>query len=113
MNSSVLSKLPRELRDEIWRLSLQLSEDVYTFEEDGKPAIDAGVAEQHPLALSQTCKQIRAECHLIFYNLNQFCLDSTVLTRPYQSDTCKMANEPGSKLLKRGSMGEGPIAVLL
>jgi hypothetical protein len=100
MDSSLFSKLPRELRDEIWRLSLQLSEEIFIFDEDGKPAIDAGVAEQHPLALSQTCKQIRTECHLVFYTLNQFCLESTVLTQPYHFSTCKMANEPGFKTFK-------------
>ena len=108
MDSSRLSKLPRELRDEIWRLSLQLYEEVFIFDEDGKPIVDAGVAEQHPLALSQTCKQIRAECHLMFYSLNQFCLESAVLTQPYQFSTCKMANEPGFKTFKAWVDGLSP-----
>lgn len=94
MDSSLLSTLPRELRDEIWGLSLKHSDEVYVFDDDGKPWIDADIAEQHPLALTETCKQIRSECLSMFYSLNIFCLESMALAEPYQLPAYKMADEP-------------------
>ena len=95
MDSSIVQILPRELRDNIWHLTLQLQDEIYIFDDGGKPRVDESVAEQHPLALTETCKQIRFECHSLCYRINDFRLESSILTQPYQLSTCKTLNESG------------------
>ena len=100
MDSSYLQTLPRELRDAIWQLTLQLQDEVYIFDEDDKPHVDESVAEQNPLALTETCQQIRTECHSVFYRNNSFRLESSILTQPYQLSACKTPGESGFKTFK-------------
>lgn len=95
MESSNFQSLPRELRDAIWTFTLQLSEDIHVFDENGVARIDTDVAEQHPLALTQTCRQIRTESQPLFFQLNKFCLESSILTQPYQLSTCKIPDDTG------------------
>lgn len=108
MDSSNLSTLPRELRDDIWHLAVQQSEDVFVIDEDGQAYIDEELAKQYPLALTATCKQVRRECDSAFYKNNTFSLESSVFTRPYHISTCKTLDESGFKTFDKWITQIGP-----
>lgn len=66
-----LLELPGELRNEIWSLALSYPEDV---------AIDCYTQKlltPRPLALTLTCKQIRAECGDLIFRQNDLRLESS------------------------------------
>ena len=81
MDSSPLSKLPQELRDEIYGLSLQLPDDVLINNIGGRLQVSKELKGQKILALTATCKQLRCESLKIFFSMNTFDYQTNVLTR--------------------------------
>ena len=75
MDSSLLGKLPRELRDGVYVLVLHAPNDIHIYDEDGQPSLGDALRIHKPLALTTTCKQIRGESLPLFYAVNRLCLD--------------------------------------
>lgn len=82
MENSLFQKLPRELRDEIYALTLHLDKTIDLKAIDSKPKATCKVTKHKPLALTETCRQIRAECHSLFYSLNHFQVEIEVCADP-------------------------------
>ncbi len=78
MDTSLLVRLPRELRDTIYTYLLYEPGDIKVFlkrdKTSGEPAPTIMYPDRrlHPLILTQTCSQIRQECLVVFYSINTF-----------------------------------------
>jgi len=68
-------KLPAELRNRIYELALLLQISGFTI----RATHDRATSENAPLALTTTCRQIRAEIESMFYSLNKLIMDIPVL----------------------------------
>lgn len=64
MDNSPFARLPPELRDRIWNLTVTGDGGVIHLNED----------KQEHLASTQVCKQINQECHHLYYKNNKFSL---------------------------------------
>lgn len=73
MDASPIAKLSAELRNEIYSLALY----------DDEPR---NLLTDHP-PLLQTCRQIRNECHLVYYALNTFTMTITGDTQGQDSQS--------------------------
>ena len=100
MESSHFNRLPRELRDIIWRLALQREECIYIFDDNGEARIDADTAKQHPLALTATCNQIRDECDAMFFEANCFSIASSTLEQTYKPNMHKQTAGAGMQAFR-------------
>ena len=101
MDHSPLGKLPAELRNKIYELTLRSEEDICLTQrpetnislrryQQQVPACDESSRAYVPnlLALTQTCKRLRAESHIIFFNINSFYFPSNIWTdEPDRLDT--------------------------
>ena len=75
MESSPVGRLPRELRDMIWKLVVpQRGKLVLEIEEDGNIHLVSASPQQNVLALPSVCKQLRLEPLSLFYARNAFVL---------------------------------------
>ena len=81
MDDSPLQMLSPELRNTIYELVLYQPDGVVVSVWDGRPQLKRRAEQRNnPLALTQTCKQVREESVLLFYYINCFQL------RSYQLD---------------------------
>jgi len=64
-------KLPAELRNRTYELALLLQISGFTI----RATHDRATSENAPLALTTTCRQIRAETESMFYSLNKLIMD--------------------------------------
>ncbi len=104
MDRSPLAKLPREVRDEIYRITLH-SDRAGDIEIDltrsGKPKGDEPKlriygSKLHAVlqALTTTCKQARQEMMQTFFEINTFAFRTTILNNAaYWPDSVKSINE--------------------
>jgi len=84
MDNSPLSKLPREIRDEIYTLSLQHDQTITICTSSTKDfAIRSQDVAPHTLALAltKTCKQIHHEALPLFFKTNSFVFFTCILGR--------------------------------
>lgn len=92
MDNSPLAKLPGELRNRIYELALyhpngvrlrEDSTDRYTrHHELAIFGILHKLGHRHVLALAQTCRVVRMECQLLFFQLNDFHVSSSLWDGP-------------------------------
>ncbi|KAK4554393.1 hypothetical protein LTR86_008601 [Recurvomyces mirabilis] len=76
MENSPLSRLPAELRSQIYELALTVAQPIeIKLQHDTKTVKAAGV----PLALTSTCRSIRKETLKLFYSINKFVLRTNYL----------------------------------
>lgn len=93
MDAAPLQKLPAELRNRIYELALYcprgivLDPDRYrpAFWENGKLLYrndyDDPASTHFTLALPATCRQLRADTHMMFYAINKFTISTKCSTR--------------------------------
>lgn len=75
MDASKLAKLPPELREQIYELVLCHHQFHLIHLSSGTPQLSQ-ISGTHPLALAQTCTQIRNESLPIFFRGNHFVLST-------------------------------------
>lgn len=68
MDNSPLSKLPAEIRNEMYDLALKNDNCKIT----RQARLSCGSENKHPLALTQTCRAVRQETQLTFFAVNTF-----------------------------------------
>lgn len=77
MDRSPLAKLPAELRNHVYELALRHPVPLKLYWD---PILDEfhrleAFRPRLPLALTETCQQVRVECTQIFYAINTFIID--------------------------------------
>lgn len=72
MDSSPFARLPAELRTEIWTYALRASHPLEIEENSLHP----DSSDKRLLALTETCKAIRAETRLLFFLVNTFAFEN-------------------------------------
>ncbi|KAK5117733.1 hypothetical protein LTR85_008708 [Meristemomyces frigidus] len=78
MDRSAIGRLPAELRNRIYELALFIPGGIRLDLGDEYPSMARELQEQQLLALTQTCRQLRAESRQIFYAGNVFVVDCDV-----------------------------------
>ena len=81
MENSPLARLPPELREYIYELVLRDPSHLTVHLSSGRPKLSQPSAfRHHPLALAQTCAQLRDESLSIFFRINTFALETDHIT---------------------------------
>ncbi|KAK3719121.1 hypothetical protein LTR37_004685 [Vermiconidia calcicola] len=90
-----LLELPAELRIDIYELALKQSDIFVGMGYSGKRTT-VELVNKHPLALTETCKQIREECGDLFFQLNEvtvhmpwMCQNLNKVRNFYVNRTCQ------------------------
>jgi len=93
MDSSPFSKLAPELRNQIYALvlyepegirliqNLGVDPETYELNDDGRITARHKLCTRRLLALTTTCKEIRAECLKMFYATNTFIIRPAILSK--------------------------------
>lgn len=77
MDNSPLSKLPAEIRNQIYDLALRNNNCKIT----RQARLFCSSQNQHPLTLAQTCRVVRQETRLTFFAANCFTIDDWLIDR--------------------------------
>lgn len=80
MEQSPFANLPAEIRSPIWVLALEQPKyhlSIWQGIRSEPPSLYPYIKARRPLALTLTCKAIRAEARLLFFSANEFTFNTT------------------------------------